>query len=115
MTSQSTLSSAPFYQASELSVVRTLYWLMTEIDIRWEIAFPRATRSSRTDAQVWDVTYDVLKQAEDLGRVQNVDAHKGELIVERDATVPTRDNVAIPASVIPPLNQLVGKTTLFLE
>jgi phage tail sheath gpL-like len=115
VTTMATFNSAPFYQVAELSVVRTLYWLMSQIDFAWAIAFPRAIRDLRTDEQVWDVTYDVLKKAEDARRIQNVDAHKGELIVERDATVTTRDNVAIPASVVSPLNQLVGKTTLFLE
>lgn len=115
VTTQTTLNSAPFYQCAEVSVIRTLYWLMRQIDAAWRIAFPRAVRSQRTNDQVWEVTYDVLKRAEDLQRIQNVDLHKGELIVEPDANVPTRDNVAIPASVIPPLNQLVGKTTLFLE
>lgn len=115
VTTMTTLSSAPFYNASEVSVIRTLYWLVTQIDFAWLKAFPRELADQRTADQVWEVTFDVLKQAEDRRRIQNVDAHKSELIVEKDADVVTRYNVAIPASVIPPLNQLVGLTTLYLE
>lgn len=115
VTTMISFNSAPFYNCAAPSVIRTLFWLAHQVDAAWQIAFPRAIRDQRTDEQVWDVTYDVLKRAEDAKRIQNVDAHKGELIVERDANNTERDNVAIPASVIPPLNQLVGKMTLFLE
>lgn len=115
VTTKTTIASATFLATLDICVVRTLFWLAEQVDNRWKIDFPRAKKSTRTIKRVFSSTLDVLKQAELIERIQNVDAHKGELVVETDATVVTRLNVSIPASVIPPLHQLVGHHVLFLE
>lgn len=115
VTTKTTLSGATFLATLDICVVRTLFWLAEQIDNRWKIDFPRAKKSTRTKKRVYSSTLDVLKQAELIERIQNVDAHKGELVVDDDPVVIPRLNVSVPASVISPAHQLVGHHILILE
>ncbi len=115
VTTKTDEGGAPFYAVLDVSTVRTLFEVALQIDAAWKLHFPRAKNTARTKRQVKSVTLQVLKAAEAVEWLHNVDAHEGELLVENDAEVPTRLNVDIPQSVIPNLHQLVGVNRLILE
>ncbi|MFA9269831.1 MAG: hypothetical protein ACEQSX_03620 [Baekduiaceae bacterium] len=115
VTTKTTENSAVFDRVLDISNVRVLFAVATQIDARWLVAFQRGKNNARTRSRVRSVTLDVLRKCEELEWLQNVDAHLAELIVETDAVVTTRLNVSIPQSVVPNLHQLVGKHVLHIE
>lgn len=115
VTTKTTLNGATFLAVLDISVMRTFFYTMTQIDEGWRLAFPREDASTRTAKRVYTNTLSTLRKVEADGRIQNVEAHKGELVVEVDPNVIGRFNVAVPTSVIPPLHQIVGKNLLLLE
>lgn len=115
VTTCASFNSAPFYDTLDISTVRGLFFVATQIDIRWKRDFPRANREERTQKAVYSSTYDVLKDCEAIGVLHNVDAHKDEIIVDPDAVNLGRYNVAIPNTIVPNLHQIVGVNTLILE
>ena len=115
VTTKTAISSVPFYNVLDLSNPRSLFYVATQVDIAWAIAFDGAKQNARTRQASVDVTYRVLKKCEDLEITHHVDDHKGEIVAETDPVVPTRINVAVPASVIQNLHQIVSVVTLFVE
>ena len=93
----------------------SLFFTARQIDIGQQIAFPRAKKSLRTKRAVRALILDILEDLEGLEVVQNVDTHAGELIVSDNPSNPDRLDVAIPTSIVPPLNQIVNVLNLILE
>jgi phage tail sheath gpL-like len=112
---QVTLSSVPFFEVLDYVITRSMYWGLRQIDIAQGLAFPRAKKNERTRKAVRSVTLRAMKRLEEIEVWQNVDAHAAELVVETDATVATRLNVAIPAAVVPPLEQIANVVNLIIE
>jgi len=106
---------APFYAIADTSIVRTFFATAIQVDARLSRDFAQAKKNDRTKKRVRTAVLDVLKKLEELEWLQNVDEHAAEISVTSDPIVPSRLNVEIPASVIPPLNQLDVKLTLLLE
>src|SRR3989304_5827177 len=115
VTTKTAISSVPFYNVLDLSNPRSLFYVATQVDIAFAIAFAAAKQNARTRQAAGDVGYRVLKSCEDLEITHHVDDHKGEIVAETDPVVPTRINVAVPASVIQNLHQIVSVVTLFVE
>lgn len=118
VTSKTTIAGAVFENLLDVTNVKTMFYTAIQVDIRWTIwQQNKDNRKNTTGAskRLRSITLDVLRTEEDLEYLQNVDAHLGELVVEKDAIVKTRLNVGIPQSVVPNLHQLVGVHTLFIE
>jgi phage tail sheath gpL-like len=115
VTTLTTINSAPFENLLDISNVRVLFFMATQIDAAWLTQFQRAKKNARTIKRVRSVTIDLLRKGEELEFLQNVEAHLDEVVVETDPVVKTRLNVLIPQSVVPNLHQLVGKHVLHVE
>ena len=115
VTTQVTLSSAPFFIMLDVTISKSMFFVARQVDIAEKQAFPRAKKSQRTKRRLRAVILQRLKLIEENEIVQNVDALAGELIVDNNATNPDRLDVAIPASIIPPLNQIVNVINLLVE
>lgn len=118
VTTKTTIGGATFENVLDVTNVKTLFYIAIQVDARWK-AWQQVKANKKNTAgarkRLKSVTLDILRQAEALEYVQNVDLHLGELQTETDATVKTRVNVAIPVSVIPNLHQIAGVHTLFVE
>lgn len=57
---------------------------------------------------------ELMKLESDLGYVEKVEEHKDRLVVERDATTPTRVNCTIPADIVDGLHVLAATIDLIL-
>lgn len=112
---QVTLASVPFFEVLDYTIGRSLYYGARQIDIAQAIAFPRAKKNERTRKSVRSVTLDTMHRLEELEIWQNIDAHAAELVVETDASVPQRLNQAIPAPVVPGLEQIANVFNLIVE
>lgn len=115
VTTLTTISSVPFENLLDVSNVRVLFEVATQVDFAWRLAFHREKANTRTAKRVRTVTLNTLRLCEDKEWLQNVDAHIAELIVEKDSVVKTRFNVSIPNSVVPNLHQIAGVNVLFVE
>ena len=119
VTSQVTLSSAPFFVMLDVTISKGLFEVARQGEIAQKIAFPRAKKSERTKRRVRSIWLRVLFDLEEAEVVQNVAANAGELVVEDindDPTLsPDRFNVAVPTSIIPPLNIVANVLNLITE
>lgn len=108
-------NSVAFLAMQDITIPRSMAYTAEQVDIRLGLQFGNVKKSKRNVAGVRSEVLDVLYKLEELEVVQNVDDHTDELVVETDANVATRLNVAIPTSVVPPLNQIIGVVNLLLE
>lgn len=115
VTTQVSLSSAPFFALLDLTIPRTMHFAARQVDAQLLIQFARAKKNDATIRRVRSVVLSTLKLLEAQEQLQNVSARANELIVETDPTNPDRLNVAIPTSVVPPLNQIVNVINLIVE
>ena len=115
VTTQVSLSSAPFFALLDLTIPRTMHFAARQVDIQLLLQFARAKKNDATIRRVRSVVLSTLKLLEAQEQLQNVSARANELIVETDSTNPDRLNVAIPTSVVPPLNQIVNVINLIVE
>jgi phage tail sheath gpL-like len=115
VTTKVTHSSVPYFVLLDYSIGKSYYYGARQIDIAQARKFPRAKKTARTLKAVRSVTLDVMYALEDLEIWQKIDDHAAELQVETDAVVTTRINQAVPASVVPPLNQIVNVMNLIVE
>jgi len=99
----------------DVTISKSMFFVARQVDIAEKQAFPRAKKSQRTKRRLRAVVLQRLKLIEENEIVQNVDALAGELIVDNNATNPDRLDVAIPTSIIPPLNQIVNVINLIVE
>jgi phage tail sheath gpL-like len=118
VTTKTTIGTAVFENLLDVTNIKSLIYTAIQVDAawqRWKQQKENRKASESAAKRLRSVTLNVLRQEEALEILQNVEAHKGELLVEKDSIVKTRFNVAIPASVIPNLHQVVGVITLFVE
>jgi phage tail sheath gpL-like len=115
VTTQVSLASAPFYSLLDLTIPRSMIFAARQADIQLRQQFHRAKKNASTIRRARSVVLEVLFSLEDLEILQNVAEHAGELIVETNEFSPDRLDVAIPTSVVPPLNQIVNVINLIVE
>lgn len=98
----------------DITTIRTLDYVRKACRERIALRFPREKLSSRTIKKVWSELYDVLIKLEGLEIVEEVEANKDGLIVERDAQDANRLNAKIPADVVNGLHVFAGRIDLLL-
>lgn len=98
----------------DLTTIRTLDYVRYACRQRISLRFPREKLSARTPAKVRSELLDVLYKLEELEIVEEVEANKDGLIVERDLQEPNRLNAKIPCDVVNGLHVFAGRIDLLL-
>lgn len=106
--------SIPDISLLDLTTIRTLDYVRKACRERISLRFPREKLSERTAPKVRDQLLDVLYKLEELEIVEQVDANKDGLIVERDSQDPNRLNAKIPTDVVNGLHVFAGRIDLLL-
>jgi phage tail sheath gpL-like len=113
-TTMVSFNSVPYYELLDLSVSALLVKTARRLDTALALAFPRATIDPATQRRMYSVAFATLKQMENEGDLKDVDLYANELVVEVDANVSTRYNVAAPSSPVRPLNQIANVINLLV-
>ena len=98
----------------DITTSRTLDYVRKACRERIALRFPRDKLSSRTPPKVRSELLDVLYKLEELEIVEEVDANKDGLIVERDLQDVNQLNGRIPADVVNGLHVFAGRIDLLL-
>src|SRR6185369_15911909 len=98
----------------DITTIRTLDYVRKAIRERIALRFPRAKLSTKTAPRVKTEIMDVLLKLEDLEIVEEVEANRAGVIVERDLQDPNRLNAKIPADVVNGLHVFAGRIDLLL-
>lgn len=98
----------------DITTIRTLDYVRKACRERVTLRFPRDKLSSRTPDRVRSELLDVLYKLEELEIIENVDAYKDQLIVERDSQDVNRLNARIPADIVNGLHVFAGRIDLLL-
>jgi len=98
----------------DITTIRTLDYVRKAVRERISLRFPREKLSSKTPPKVRSEILDVLLQLQDLEIVEEVEANKDGLIVERDLQDPNRLDARIPADVVNGLHVFAGRIDLLL-
>jgi phage tail sheath gpL-like len=98
----------------DLTTIRTLDYVRKACRERISLRFPREKLSSRTADKVRTELLDVLYKLEELEIVEEVEANKDGLLVERDSQDPNRLNAKIPCDVVNGLHVFAGRIDLLL-
>lgn len=98
----------------DLTTIRTLDYVRRACRERISLRFPREKLSERTAAKVRSELLDVLYKLEELEIVEQVEANKDGLIVERDLQDPKRLDAKIPCDVVNGLHVFAGRIDLLL-
>ncbi len=106
--------SIPDIALLDLTTIRTLDYVRKACRERISLHFPREKLSERTAPKVRDQLLDVLYKLEELEIVENVEANKDGVIVERDSQDPNRLNAKIPVDVVNGLHVFAGRIDLLL-
>lgn len=115
ITTKTLEGGSPFENAKDLATINGLIFTTRQLDAKFAQQFQAVNKSIQVLKRMRSVAYQVLKDLEDLGVTQNVDALFPQLLVETDAVVATRAVVAVPESIIPNLHQIILKHILFVE
>jgi phage tail sheath gpL-like len=92
----------------------TTIYTRKAVRTRLALRFPREKLSARTEAAVRSEVLDVLFKLEDLEIIENVEANKDKLLIERDLQDPNRLNIRIPVDVVNGLHVIAGVIDLYL-
>lgn len=98
----------------DITTIRTLNYVRKAIRERIVLRFPREKLSSKTPPKVRSEILDVLYKLQDLEIVEEVDANKNGVIVERDLQDVNRLNAKIPTDVVNCLHVFAGRIDLLL-
>ena len=98
----------------DITTIRTLDYVRKACRERIALRFPRDKLSSRTPPKVRSELLDVLYKLEELEIVEEVDANKDGLIVERDLQDVNQLNGRIPADVVNGLHVFAGRIDLLI-
>ncbi|OPY00373.1 MAG: Phage tail sheath protein [Syntrophorhabdus sp. PtaB.Bin047] len=98
----------------DITTIRTLDYVRKAVRERISLRFPREKLSSKTPPKVRAEILDVLLKLEELEIVEEVEANKDGLIVERDLQDANRLNARIPADVVNGLHVFAGRIDLLL-
>lgn len=98
----------------DLTTIRTLDYTRKAVRTRLALRFPREKLTTRTEAAVRSEVLDVLFKLEALEIIENVEANKDKLIIERDLQDANRLNIRIPVDVVNGLHVIAGVIDLYL-
>ncbi|MCX5785667.1 MAG: phage tail protein [Elusimicrobia bacterium] len=98
----------------DTTTVDSLDYIREAAATRIGLRFPQSKLNARVAKSVRTELYSMLKDAEELEIVQNVDANADALIVEPDANIAGRLNCVIPAAVVPGLHVFAARIDLIL-
>lgn len=98
----------------DITTMRTLHYVRKACRERISLRFPREKLSNRTVSKVRSELLDVLYKLEELEIIEEVEANKAALLVERDLQDVNRLNAAIPADVVNGLHIFAGRIDLLL-
>lgn len=98
----------------DLTTIRTMDYVRASVRSRMALRFPREKLSARTPDRVRSEILDVLVKLEELEIVEEVEANKPGLIVERDSQDPNRLNAKVPTDVVNGLHVLATRLDLLL-
>ncbi|WPU22565.1 phage tail sheath C-terminal domain-containing protein [Cedecea neteri] len=98
----------------DITTIRTLDYVRKACRERISLRFPRDKLSSRTPPKVQSELLDVLIKLEELEIIEEVEANKSSLIVERDSQNVNQLNARIPADVVNGLHVFAGRIDLLL-
>ncbi len=98
----------------DLTTIRTLDYVRKACRERISLRFPREKLSSKTPKKVRSELLDVLIKLEELEIIEEVDANKDGLLVERDTQDPNRCDAKIPADVVNGMHVFAGRIDLLL-
>ncbi len=98
----------------DTTTIATLDFVRKACRERISLRFPREKLSSRTPGRVRTEILDVLLKLQELEIVEEVEANKDGLIVERDLQDPNRLNAKIPTDVVNGLHVFAGRIDLLL-
>ncbi|WP_454466555.1 phage tail sheath C-terminal domain-containing protein [Citrobacter cronae] len=98
----------------DITTIRTLDYVRKACRERISLRFPRDKLSSRTPPKVQSELLDVLIKLEELEIIEEVEANKSSLIVERDSQDSNQLNARIPADVVNGLHVFAGRIDLLL-
>ncbi|WP_176317174.1 phage tail sheath C-terminal domain-containing protein [Burkholderia vietnamiensis] len=98
----------------DVTTIRTLDYVRKACQQRIALRFPREKLSEKTPPKVRSELLDVLYKLEELEIIENVEANKDKLIVERDLQDVNQLNAAIPCDVVNGLHVFAGRIDLIL-
>ena len=98
----------------DVTTIRTLDYTRKACRDRIALRFPREKLNDATVKSVKSELLDVLYRLQDLEIVENVDANKDGLVVERDGQDPNRLDAKIPTDVVNGLHVFAGRIDLIL-
>lgn len=98
----------------DITTIRTLAYVRKALRERISLRFPREKLSSKTPPRVRTEILDVLKKLELLEIVEEVEANKPGVIVQRSEQDPNRLDAAIPVDVVNGLHVFAGRIDLLL-
>ncbi|NUL36326.1 phage tail sheath C-terminal domain-containing protein [Kosakonia sacchari] len=98
----------------DITTIRTLDYVRKACRERIALRFPRDKLSARTPSKVRSELLDVLYKLEELEIIEEVDANKDGLIVERDSQDVNQLNARIPSDVVNGLHVFAGRIDLLL-
>lgn len=98
----------------DITTIRTLDYVRRAVKERIALRFPRDKLSSRTPLKVKSEILDVLLKLEQAEIVENVEANKARLLVQRSIQDANRLNAVIPADVVNGLHVFAGRVDLIL-
>lgn len=98
----------------DITTIRTLDYMRKAIRERISLRFPREKLSTRTPPKVRSEILDVLRKAETLEIVEEVEANADGVVVERDLQDANRLDAKIPVDVVNGLHVFAGRIDLLL-
>jgi phage tail sheath gpL-like len=98
----------------DITTIRTLDYVRKACRERVALRFPREKLSSKTPPRVKSELLDVLLKLQDLEIVEEVEANKDGLIVERDLQDVNRLDARIPCDVVNGMHVFAGRIDLLL-
>lgn len=98
----------------DITTIRTLAYVRKACRERISLRFPREKLSSKTAPRVRTELLDVLKKLELLEIVEEVEANKDGVLVQRSLQDPNRLDAAIPVDVVNGLHVFAGRIDLLL-
>ncbi len=98
----------------DLTTIRTLDYVRKACRERIALRFPREKLNDATVKSVRSELLDVLLRLEELAIVENVEANKDGLVVERNGQDPNRLDAKIPTDVVNGLHVFAGRIDLIL-
>lgn len=118
ITTMTTVNSAPYKLQRDFGVPYTLTYMGEQADILVILFMADPANKKMTIAtqkRLRSRLLGMLRAAEELTYIQNVELRKDQVQVGPDALVPTRLNYDLPVSVVPGLEQAAGVLRLFVE